>query len=152
MYINSNYSDQFFSELRNLFVKSKFTDVTLNCAEKPDKDKDKDKDDDDENRYVNVSIPCHKLVLSAFSPYFQAMFSSNLLETKTNRVFLPNVDLKTLNDVVNYAYCGSIYLNVNNVQAIFQLSSLFQVKGAISLQNWAIKISGYIVFTVSRSV
>lgn len=73
-------------------------------------------------------IPCHKIVLSAFSPYFKAMFSSNLIETKTNKVNMSNTDYSTLNDVINYAYCGSIYLNVNNVQNIFSLASLLQVK------------------------
>lgn len=56
------------------------------------------------------------------------MFSSNLLEAQTNRVYLPNIDFKTLSDVINYAYSGSISLNVNNVQSVFQLASLFQIK------------------------
>lgn len=56
------------------------------------------------------------------------MFSSNLIETKTNRVYMPNTDHKTLVEIINYAYCGSIYLNVSNVQNIFSLASLFQVK------------------------
>ena len=132
LYINSNYSDQFFAELRSLFVKSKFTDVVLICAESPSPSSADDvvvEERGGSRYYANVSIPCHKLVLSAFSPYFQAMFSSNLIEARTNRVFLPNTDLKALNDVINYAYSGSIYLNVNNAQSVFQLASLFQVKG-----------------------
>lgn len=135
LYINSNYSDQFFSELRALFVKKKFTDVVLICAPKPttddltnNKQNQKEIVEEEEDNETSC-IPCHKLVLSAFSPYFQAMFSSNLLEAQTNRVYMPNIEHKTLYDVVNYAYSGSISLNVNNVQSVFQLASLFQVKG-----------------------
>lgn len=136
MYINSNYSDQFFSELRALFVKKKFTDVVLICAPKPPTSTK-----EEEEKYADNEtncIACHKLVLSAFSPYFQAMFSSNLLEAQTNRVYMPNIEHKTLYDVVNYAYSGSISLNVNNVQSVFQLASLFQVKG---LPTYLFKIS-----------
>ncbi len=108
-----------YKKLRGLFLANKFTDVVLVCQ------------DETSNREANSSkcttIPCHKVVLSAFSPYFKAMFSSNLIETKTNKVNMSQTDYSTLNDVVNYAYCGSIHLNVNNVQSLFSLASLLQV-------------------------
>jgi hypothetical protein len=112
--------------LRSLFANQNFTDVVLICADKKD---DVTHKEGVELDYTNVSIPCHKIVLSAFSPYFQAMFSSNLIENQTNRVFMPNVDFKTLHEMINYAYSGRITLNINNVQSLFQLASLFQTKG-----------------------
>ena len=79
----------------------------------------------------HLIIPCHKLVLSAFSSYFLAMFTSDLVENKTNQVYMPNTDFATLNELVNYAYTGSIDLNVNNVQSIFSLASLLCSKEII---------------------
>ncbi len=75
----------------------------------------------------NEEILCHKIVLAAFSPYFCAMFTSNLLETQTNTVQMHNVDMKILRDLVNYAYCGSVELNTQNVQSVLSLASLLQV-------------------------
>lgn len=60
------------------------------------------------------------------------MFSSNLAESRTNKIRMPNTDYKTLNEIINYAYSGSIDLNVNNVQNIFSLASLLQIKDIIS--------------------
>lgn len=54
----------------------------------------------------NSTISCHKLVLASFSPYFEAMFSSNLLETKTNKVTMKNTDYVTLKEIIDYAYTG----------------------------------------------
>ena len=45
---------------------------------------------------------------------------------------MPNTDYKTLNEIINYAYSGSIDLNVNNVQNIFSLASLLQIKDIVS--------------------
>lgn len=70
-------------------------------------------------------------MLSAFSSYFLAMFSSDLIENKTNKVLMPNTDYSTLNEIVNYAYSGSIELNINNVQNIFSLASLLDLKELI---------------------
>ena len=71
---------------------------------------------------------CHKLVLSAFSSYFLGMFSSNLVENTTNKVILPNTDYSTLTEIINYAYSGTINLNITNVQNIFVVASLFCLK------------------------
>ena len=73
------------------------------------------------------SIFCHKIVLAAFSPYFSAMFSSNFIENQTNKVFMPNTELASLEQIINYAYSGSINMNISNIQCIFSLASLLQV-------------------------
>lgn len=115
--MNQSYHGDFLGELRQFFKLRKFTDVNLICGPKQDSPNSS-----------HLSIPCHKLVLSAFSSYFLAMFSSNLTENKTNQVYMPNTDFATLNSIINYAYTGSIDLNVNNVQNIFSLGSLLCLK------------------------
>lgn len=98
--------------MKRFHINKKFTDVNLICTE-------------NETEY---SIACHKLVLSAFSSYFLGMFSSNLVENTTNKVILPNTDYSTLTEIINYAYSGTINLNITNVQNIFVVASLFCLK------------------------
>ena len=56
------------------------------------------------------------------------MFTSNLIEAQTNQVVMNEVESpQLLRDLINYAYCGSININVNNVQNLLTLSSLLQI-------------------------
>jgi hypothetical protein len=51
-----------------------------------------------------------------------------LLETQTNRVYLSNFEISALTEVIAYAYSGSISFNVNNVQNVFVIASLLNLK------------------------
>jgi hypothetical protein len=100
--------------LKRFLVERKFTDINLICSSK--------------NETNDLNIPCHKLVLCSFSSYFESMFSHNLIENQTNQVLMPNTDYSTLNEIVNYAYSGSIYLNNDNCQNIMSLANLLCLK------------------------
>ena len=54
------------------------------------------------------------------------MFTSDLIETRTNQVKM-NTEHSTLTSIINYAYTGTIDLNIDNVQNIFTLSSQLQI-------------------------
>lgn len=73
-------------------------------------------------------------MLSAFSNYFYAMFTSNLIESQTNQVTMNDIECSpdVLRDLINYAYCGSININVNNVQSLLQLASLLQINEIVA--------------------
>ncbi len=105
---NPKYKTNFFSQLQDLYKSQVLTDVALVCG-------------------TDGSIKCHKLVLSALSPYFRAMFSSGFLETDSNEVQMPGTDRQTLNSIVEYAYTGSIELTFKNIQQIFSLAALLQL-------------------------
>lgn len=53
-------------------------------------------------------IPCHRNVLSAASPYFRAMFTSSLTESRQMRVELHEVDAASVSLLINYAYTGKV--------------------------------------------
>lgn len=116
------------TEMRNLYNSKKLTDVRLICNNQKSSNSSESSDDTSK---IEQSISCHKIILASFSPYFQAMFSSDLLESKTNIVKLDSTDYQTLKDIIDYAYTGTIDLNINNVQNIFTLASLLQVKDLI---------------------
>jgi hypothetical protein len=55
-------------------------------------------------------IPAHRLVLSAGSEYFSAMFTSGLREAAQSEVVLQDVDGDALWMLVNYCYTGIVVL------------------------------------------
>lgn len=54
-------------------------------------------------------IPAHRLVLSAASDYFAAMFTSDVREATMEEVKMKEVDPDALAAVVNFAYTGELY-------------------------------------------
>lgn len=51
-------------------------------------------------------IPAHRLVLSAASDYFTAMFTSNVREATQDEVTLKDVDPEALSALVSFIYTG----------------------------------------------
>ncbi|EDO41954.1 predicted protein [Nematostella vectensis] len=72
-------------------------------------------------------IPSHKLVLAASSPYFRAMFTSNLLECTQRTITLYDIDVGALQQIVEYFYTGKITIDEDNVQFLLHASCLLQV-------------------------
>ncbi|ELU15153.1 hypothetical protein CAPTEDRAFT_88338, partial [Capitella teleta] len=71
-------------------------------------------------------FPCHRNVLAVSSPYFNAMFSSDLKESREAKICLNEVSPWTLRRLIDYAYTGKIEITVDNAQDLLAASSLFQ--------------------------
>lgn len=99
--------------LRELLEEKKFVDCNLKAGDQ--------------------SLPCHRLILSACSPYFREYFLSEQSEEKKKEVVLDNVDPITLDLIVKYLYSASIDLNDTNVQDIFALASRFQIPSVFTV-------------------
>ncbi|KAM9535682.1 kelch repeat and BTB domain-containing protein 12 isoform 2-T2 [Salvelinus alpinus] len=74
-----------------------------------------------------ISFPCHRVVLSAFSPYFQVMFTCGLRECSTREVFLRDTPADSLGLLLNYMYCSELPLNNANVQGVSVAAFLLQM-------------------------
>ncbi|PVD26508.1 hypothetical protein C0Q70_14185 [Pomacea canaliculata] len=72
-------------------------------------------------------IPCHRNVLSAASPYFRAMFTSSLTESRQMRVELHEVDAASVSLLINYAYTGKVDVTRSNAQSLLATASLLQM-------------------------
>lgn len=70
-------------------------------------------------------IPCHRNVLAVSSPYFKAMFSSDLRESREGRISFNELSSKTLRQLVDYVYTGRVEVTVDNAQDILAAASLF---------------------------
>jgi|JYMV01.1.fsa_nt_gi kelch-like protein 1/4/5 len=58
----------------------------------------------------NKRIPGHRLVLSAASDYFAAMFTNDVREAKMEEIVMKDVDPESMEAIVNYAYTGKIWM------------------------------------------
>ena len=72
-------------------------------------------------------IPAHRVVLSASSSYFLAMFTHELLESEQEVVEIKDMDADILSSLVDFAYTGEISVTVENVQEILSAASLLQI-------------------------
>ncbi|KAK3881543.1 hypothetical protein Pcinc_014015 [Petrolisthes cinctipes] len=63
-------------------------------------------------------IRAHRLVLSAASDYFAAMFTSPVLEATQEEVALRDMDAEALLTLVNYCYTGSLELHEDTVEVV----------------------------------
>jgi hypothetical protein len=67
----------------------------------------------------------HRVILSASSLYFEAMFSNDLVEKKTNFVEIKDISAKTFELLINYIYSGELAINSVNVQELLSASNRF---------------------------
>lgn len=81
-------------------------------------------------------IYAHRVVLSACSNYFYAMFTNSMLESKQDTVSLTDLDGTAVNDLVEFTYTAKIDVREDNVQQLLKTASILQfteVAGACSL-------------------
>lgn len=74
-----------------------------------------------------AQFPCHKAVLTSFSPYFKAMFTSPMVERTQSHVVVNGIDAGALRDILDYAYTSSVTVTPDNVQSLLAAANLLQV-------------------------
>lgn len=101
-----NYCIDLVKKLDALRIEATFTDAIL-CVQ-------------------HEEFPCHRNVLAVSSPYFKAMFTSDLRESREARVCISEVSPWTLKRVIEYAYSGRIAITDENAQELLAAGSLFE--------------------------
>ncbi|XP_053398583.1 kelch-like protein 5 isoform X3 [Mercenaria mercenaria] len=76
-------------------------------------------------------IPAHRLVLSAASDYFAAMFTNDVREASMEEVKIKEVDPDALAAVVNFAYTGSIELREDTVENLLSTACMLQLSEVV---------------------
>ncbi|XP_066288879.1 kelch repeat and BTB domain-containing protein 2-like [Branchiostoma lanceolatum] len=72
-------------------------------------------------------FPCHRLVLSAASPYFRAMFTSDMAESRQKTVVLQGLDEGMFGEILSYIYSGTLHVSLVKVQPLYQAADLLQL-------------------------
>ncbi|KAL7300062.1 hypothetical protein TKK_0007072 [Trichogramma kaykai] len=85
-------------QFNSLFLDKKFSDVVLRTSSKEE-------------------IPAHRIVLAAASPVFNAMFSHEMLESKTQSVDMIDVDHDAAVEMLRHIYTGNIESGVYSLTA-----------------------------------
>ncbi|XP_026999037.1 kelch-like protein 24a [Tachysurus fulvidraco] len=72
-------------------------------------------------------FPCHRAMLSACSVYFKAMFCNDHRESRQTLVEISGVQADAMEVLLQYIYTGRATITTQNVQYLFETSSLFQI-------------------------
>ncbi|XP_036377721.1 kelch-like protein 24 [Megalops cyprinoides] len=72
-------------------------------------------------------FPCHRAVLSACSGYFRAMFCNDHRESREMLVEINGIRADAMDSFLQYVYTGRARITTDNVQFLFETSSLFQI-------------------------
>jgi len=73
-------------------------------------------------------IRAHKIILSAFSPYFEALLSPNMLEGNKEEIEIHNLNALALETMIDFAYSGTIRYSHNTVQDLLETANFLGVK------------------------
>ena len=76
-------------------------------------------------------IPAHRVVLAATTPYFNAMFTTEMAESRLETIHLNGVEHKALEDLINFLYGGVLRLSVDNVHSLLSTAALLQVSAVM---------------------
>eukprot|EP00058_Branchiostoma_floridae_P028427 XP_002613918.1 hypothetical protein BRAFLDRAFT_235433 [Branchiostoma floridae] len=90
-------------------------------------------------------FPCHRLVLSAASPYFRAMFTSDMAESRQKTVVLQGLDAGIFGEILSYIYSGTLHVSLDTVQPLYQAADLLQ------LDYVKVTCSSYMAMNLERS-
>ena len=76
-------------------------------------------------------IQAHRVVLASTIPYFHAMFTHDMVESKQSEISLDEngetLDPGSIEALVNFAYSGKLTISTSNVQSLMMTSSFLQV-------------------------
>ena len=72
-------------------------------------------------------VAAHRVVLAAASPYFQAMFTTEMLESRLEVIQLNAVPAACVQALVDFAYTGTITVDEDNVQLLLPAAGLLQM-------------------------
>nr|XP_034962343.1 kelch repeat and BTB domain-containing protein 12 isoform X1 [Zootoca vivipara] len=78
-------------------------------------------------------FPCHKLMLSAFSPYFKAMFTCGLVECTQKEVVLQDMSAESVSILLQYMYTAELHLTNSNVQGVATTAFFMQMDDVSSM-------------------
>uniref|UniRef100_A0A8D9BB85 Kelch-like protein diablo n=2 Tax=Cacopsylla melanoneura TaxID=428564 RepID=A0A8D9BB85_9HEMI len=73
-------------------------------------------------------VRAHKIILASRSQYFRAMFTSQMKESYECVIKLNNVSFDIFSSIIDFLYTGRIEVSNNNIESLFHLSHLYDIK------------------------
>jgi kelch-like protein 20 len=72
-------------------------------------------------------FPAHRVVLAGSSPYFQAMFTGDMEESRASKVTLHDMSPVAMRALLDYCYTASISITQENVQEVLPAADILQL-------------------------
>ncbi|XP_069998111.1 kelch-like protein 18 [Penaeus vannamei] len=69
----------------------------------------------------------HRIVLAAVIPYFNAMFTHDMAESKQKEITMQGIEPSALESLINFAYSGKVKIDGANVQSLLVGASFLQL-------------------------
>ncbi|XP_055909484.1 kelch-like protein 5 [Eupeodes corollae] len=113
LFEDPNHTDKVFEGFDTFYKEQKYVDIVLVAA------------------IDNVKVKAHRIVVSASSDYFMAMFSSTLKESTAEEIVLQNIDGSTLHSIIDFIYSGKLELNSDIVQNVLIAADFLQINELI---------------------
>lgn len=82
-------------------------------------------------RVENETFHIHRNILSACSSYFRALFTSQMLQTKSHEITITNVSADVMSVLVDYAYTRKAKVTSDNVEQLLPAADQFHMLGLI---------------------
>ena len=79
----------------------------------------------------HFTLNSHRVILAACSPYFNAMFSNNNLESEKGVVHFKEFSPNAIKSLIEFCYNSSLDIDSNNVQDLLPVANLFEMKGVV---------------------
>lgn len=94
----------------------------------------------DNQAFVDVTLACegkyikaHRMILAACSAYL-----NNLLEENTSKhpiIFLPHLKYNDIKALVDYMYCGEVYISFGHLPSLLKAAEVLCIKGLSDVTN-----------------
>ncbi|CAL1546781.1 unnamed protein product [Lymnaea stagnalis] len=108
-----DFSKSLLSEINQLWIDKELCDVNLSVE--------------------GVVIPAHRVILAALSPYFKAMFCSQLDESHRFQIRIQDLSLPAVQAIVQFAYTTHLDLSEDTVQSVMQTAAMMQISAVEKL-------------------
>lgn len=95
-------------------------------------------------------IECHKVMLAARSPVFQAMLEPHTEESRTARVVIGDIDYEVMSEMLNYIYTGRANLSGYALD-LLAVADRFQLQGLKDMADQHLR-SSLVADTASRNL
>uniref|UniRef100_A0A914KPJ3 BTB domain-containing protein n=2 Tax=Meloidogyne TaxID=189290 RepID=A0A914KPJ3_MELIC len=97
-------------------------------------------------------IPAHRIILAATIPFFNAMFTCEMIEAYSNVITLPNIDADTMESILNFAYSGRLKFTFKNIERLLKAADYLQltILSNRCAEIWKYRISEKNVFSIRR--
>lgn len=104
---SSDITNCLMNGLRRMYNTQSYTDVIINVD--------------------NQSFPCHRVILSSVSTYFDAMFSSGMKESNTISFPLHDIDSQLFEEILQYIYLDKDIVSAEIVGKLLEIAYMLQI-------------------------